>query len=341
MAEQQYLLDLVSSINTNIHKKYINIIFLYAGHATNELTICKELVKQNFIINNIFLHDAEYRDAAFISPVEQRFNASGFNKLIFSRTCENSYEVVNQQILINPAAPAPAPAAAPASRASRASRAASVVGGADPSDPDVAASDDVSLPLDRAARAAAVAASDILSLPAARAARAAAVNARVDAGLAARAAGVEPRSDAWSAARRAAVALGADTVCIACNPQIAANNGINQVDGVNDGEDINNFISTFFSSEKNNFIFTTVYYTNFILYTKQNHIACVNDPANIHRPLTNKSCYFDTIYQIPAPVYYHGGKHKRKSCKRKSNKRKSNKRKRKSCKRKTNKYKRK
>ena len=320
MAEQQQcLLDLVASINTNIHKKYINIIFLYAGPGNNELTICKELVKQNFIINNIFLHDSQYRDDTFMSQVKQKFNNSGFKKLIFSRTCENSYEVVNREILS--AAPA-----APDDSADDFADDSAAGGGAD------GASDLVSLPVDRAAHAAAVIASDLVSLPAARAARAAASAARDASVIAARASGVEPRSEAWSAARRASVALGADTVCIACNPQIeGANNGINQFDQVNDGEDINNFISTFFSSEKNNFIFTTVHYTHFILYTKQNHTACVNDPANIHRPQTNKVCFFDTIYQIPAPDYYHGGKrknksNKRKSCKRKR-KRKSNKRK--------------
>lgn len=238
MAQQQCLLDLVASINTNIHKKYINIIFLYAGPATNELTICKELVKQNFIINNIFLHDSLYRDDNYSRGVKRLFNTSGFKKLIFSRTCENIEETVVEE--------------------------------------DEASTDDDD---------------------------------------------DEKFEEPY-------------TVCIACNPQTeGVNNGINQYDGVNDGEDINNFISTFFSSEKNNFIFTTVHYIHFVLYTKQNHIACVNNPANIHRPQRNGACFFDTIYQIQPPVYYHGGKRK--------NRRKSCKRKRKSCKRKTNKYKRK
>ena len=230
MADQQYLLDLVTSISTNIPNKYINIIFLYAGPATTELAICKELRRRRFRINKIFLHDVLYEDDNYSRGVKRLFNDSGFDKLVFSRTCENIEQI-------------------------------------DVEEDEPSTDDDDDEKFDK------------------------------------------PYS-----------------VCIACRPQLGNFNG----NIINDNQDINNFISTFFSSEKNNFIFTLVD-NNFVLYTKQNYNACINNPANIHHQNIHKFCFFNALYGDLAGGK--GNKRKNKTGKRKR-KNKTDKRKNKTCKRK-------
>ena len=240
MADQNYLLDIVTSINTNIVNKYIDIIFLYAGEARDELAICVALRKRKFIINNIFLHDANYQDNDFTAPIKKRFEDKvRFKHLIFSRTCDNINQLVVEE------------------------------------DEGLTDDDDD-----------------------------------------------EKFEEPY-------------TVCIACRPQIGNFNG----NIMNDNIDINNFISTFFNSEKNNFIFTVVD-DHFFLYTKPNHTACVNNPANNHHQHIHKFCFFNALYGDLAGGKSKSNKRKSKSnkCKSKSKKCKRNKCKSNKCKRKLNIY---
>ena len=84
------LTQLVNSItanNADTHDKVIDIIFLYAGGAHNELNICNRLIANGFTIENIYLHDLLYDDDAMVNGIRAMFDANGLTSLYFSQRC--------------------------------------------------------------------------------------------------------------------------------------------------------------------------------------------------------------------------------------------------------------
>ena len=88
--------QLITSANTNINNKTIDIIFLYAGNANNELNICQQLINNNFNIENVYLHDIIYHDnALLIRDIKENFSNIGIENIYFSQTCD---EIENMKI---------------------------------------------------------------------------------------------------------------------------------------------------------------------------------------------------------------------------------------------------
>ena len=82
------LSQLVNSIvGNNADDKVIDIIFLYAGGADNELIICNELIARGVIIENIYLHDMIYDVPETVNGIRARFGANDFTSLYFSQRC--------------------------------------------------------------------------------------------------------------------------------------------------------------------------------------------------------------------------------------------------------------
>jgi hypothetical protein len=81
------LANSITANNADTRDKVIDIIFLYAGGAHNELNICNRLIADGFTIENIYLHDILYDDDATVNGIRAMFDANGLTSLYFSQRC--------------------------------------------------------------------------------------------------------------------------------------------------------------------------------------------------------------------------------------------------------------